>query len=203
MQPSELAETTMWFQDYRREIQDYRGEIQNYNRELDDLIEELIADQQARLREPDPASQRLLAVREEIAEWRRESARERELARHEPVTSSDRSRGSRHPIRQLLRVQIRDVETSELISRNTEAFERFRESMDTNTAVLRELVTAAREQAKAARDQARSFQRQHEAMTVLVVELKQHGELLKYDRDALTGAFADLASEIRGWKNGR
>lgn len=210
MQSLELTETTTWFQDYSRELQDH-------DRELEDLIEELEAEQQARLRGPDPTSQRLLALREEIAEWTRESARARELARHEPVASSDRSRGGRPPIRQLLRGRIQDVETSELISRNTEAFERFRQSMDSNTAVLQELVSAAKEQAemakqqaaaakeqaKGARDQARSFQRQNEAMTVLVVALKQHGEQLKYDRDALTGAFADLATEIRGWSNGR
>ena len=69
--------------------------------------------------------------------------------------------------------------------------------------IAKEQAAAAREQAKAARDQTRSFQHQSEAMRVLVVELKQHGLQLRYDRDALTGAFADLAAEIRGWKNGR
>ena len=203
MQSSGLAEHIAWLKDY--------------NREMEDLVEELTAERQARLREPDATSQRLLALREEIAEWRRESDRRRESTGDEPVTSRDRSRRSRQPIRRLLRGRIWDVDASEVISRNTEAFERFRKSMDSNTAVLQELASVAREQAemakqqaaiakeqaKAATEQTRSSQRQSEAMRVLVVELKQHGEQLKHDRHALTGAFADVAAEIRGWRNGR
>jgi hypothetical protein len=198
MQLSELSEVT-W-------------RLDDHDRELRYLREDLTAERQAR-----HATAREADIHR-IEAWRREIRGESRTAaspwassrRHEPVASSDRSRRSRQPIRRLLRGRIRDVEASELISRNTEALERFRESMDRNTEVLGELASAAREQAqvakeqaKAVRQQTRSFDRQSDAMRVLVVNLKEHGEKSKYDRDALTGAFTDLAAEIRGWNDGR
>jgi chromosome segregation ATPase len=198
MQPLELSEVT-W-------------RLDDHDQELRYLREDLTAERQARhaaAREAD--IQRIEAWRREIrGESRTAASPQASSRRHEPVASSDRSRRSRQPIRRLLRGRIRDVEASELISRNTDALERFRESMDRHSDAADRHAEAADRHAEAAErleaaanDEAKAFRHQSDVMRALAANLEAHGEMLDRRGDALLGAFANLAAEIRGWRNER
>lgn len=208
------------------ELSDVPWRLDAHDRELRYLREDLTYERRARLASENDASfQRIQALRREIQGWRREPKPSRTKAtRHEPVASSERNRRDERPIRRLLRGRIRGMEIGDLMSRNTEAFERFRESMDGHaeaadrhaeaakgqTVAAKEQAEAAKrlekvaqEQIEVAKEQARAFHNQSDVMRALVVDLKNHGDQLERDRKALTGSFADLAAEIRSWREER